>query len=254
MQKCLRCESENQDGQGFCGLCGAALSFSAFVAERVKAELATAIKDRDVLELESSVKVFERALGWMKLIAGGISIIVAVGTLYFAWNLHDLRTAVSMAEATVTNSASSARDEIGKTSSASVKTIQQAAMSATSDSQRASHRAVQLSGEMETTARHTNTQLRSEAASVKESVAISQAELSSANRLRPDIEALRSQMVKTTTELDQQKKLLSSSEDLARTILSSRVQTVFGFSSSADTAKPLTSPTLASPIYGIAPP
>jgi predicted amidophosphoribosyltransferase len=63
-KRCYQCERDNTADQAFCGGCGAALGLNDYICEKVEEQLRDAIRDRDILETESSIKVFERAWGW----------------------------------------------------------------------------------------------------------------------------------------------------------------------------------------------
>ncbi|MGI4756516.1 MAG: hypothetical protein ACRYGF_06670 [Janthinobacterium lividum] len=202
---------------------------SAFIAHRVQAELQTAIKDRNVLETESAISVFEKALGWMKLLATGAGVLLAIVSAVFAWRLHDLSTVVSTAKTTVSQSADAARAEIRGTSTATLKGMQVAAASALVGSQEASRNAAKVSNDLNATATRTKNELNQEAAAVRQSTVASQAALANANKLQPEITSLRSSLDQTTKGLAEQKKLLSSSEEFAKKIFSSRVNAFFDF-------------------------
>ena len=72
LKQCYQCGHGNTD-QTFCGACGSPLHLNDYIAKKVKDQLAETIQNRDVLERESSIKVFNQAWGWIKLF-GGISI------------------------------------------------------------------------------------------------------------------------------------------------------------------------------------
>ena len=56
--------------QFFCGQCGASLVLKEYISGQVAKEIANSVRDRDVIEIDSAVKVFERAFRWAKLTFG----------------------------------------------------------------------------------------------------------------------------------------------------------------------------------------
>jgi hypothetical protein len=77
-ETCFRCGTKNPD-QAFCGACGSPLALNDFISSVVRDQLVQTIRDRDVLEMDSSIKVFTKAWSWMRLIFG-----IAVALLFFA--------------------------------------------------------------------------------------------------------------------------------------------------------------------------
>src|ERR1051325_10995449 len=68
-QECYACGKDNAS-QAFCGACGSPLALHDYIAKQVKDQVNETIRDRDVLEMDSSIKVFQQAWGWIKLIIG----------------------------------------------------------------------------------------------------------------------------------------------------------------------------------------
>jgi hypothetical protein len=60
-ETCFRCGAKNVNVQSFCGVCGSPLSLQEYISKQVSENLVATIRDRDVLESESSIRVFERA-------------------------------------------------------------------------------------------------------------------------------------------------------------------------------------------------
>src|ERR1700730_15816336 len=88
VKRCYQCGKDNPD-QAFCGTCGSPLALNDFIATKVKTQIADSIRARGVLEVDSSIKVFEKALGWMKLLFWGATVALAiVGVVlgYKAWD------------------------------------------------------------------------------------------------------------------------------------------------------------------------
>lgn len=97
---CYKCGSENPD-QAFCGACGSPLALDEFISTKVRDQVTESIRDRDVLEMDSSIKVFKQAWGWIKLIFG-----IAVGLLVLAgggiiWKASDFWSSVDKAKQSV---------------------------------------------------------------------------------------------------------------------------------------------------------
>jgi hypothetical protein len=130
IKKCFQCEHENHSPQNFCGNCGAPLALSDFVAIRVATEVANAVKDRDVLEKDSAIKVFERAYGWVKIVGGIGLATVALVSLLGLWKASDWWATVDRAKRAVTDSASHAEVEIDSSSKSALSGIQTAAKGA----------------------------------------------------------------------------------------------------------------------------
>ena len=73
---------------------GSPLTFSEYISKKVKDQIADGIRNRDVLEMDSSIKVFKQAWGWLKLIFG-----IAVGFLILTgggviWKASDFWTLI----------------------------------------------------------------------------------------------------------------------------------------------------------------
>src|SRR6185312_14903305 len=127
---CHSCGSSNSTSQSFCGSCGSPLSLEDFIAKRVSENVATAIRDRNVLETESSIRVFERAWGWVKIvgtIAAALLVLVGAGV---TWKVSDWWRAVDSAKIAVTETANTARQQIHSSSTVSLNSIRKASTAA----------------------------------------------------------------------------------------------------------------------------
>lgn len=60
--QCLQCKHTNPS-QEYCGACGAPLKLESFIGLQVEKQLHEKMKDRDLVERETSIKIFERVLG-----------------------------------------------------------------------------------------------------------------------------------------------------------------------------------------------
>jgi hypothetical protein len=122
---CYQCGIANPD-QAFCGSCGSSLALSDYISAKVKERLGDAIRDRDVLEMDSSIKVFKQAWSWIRLIFG-----IAVGILVLAgggviWKASDFWSGVDKAKQSVTDTANSSRADITRVSSQAKQEISNA--------------------------------------------------------------------------------------------------------------------------------
>ena len=66
--ECFRCHCENQE-QKFCGSCGAPLQLEEYIALQVKSELEKNSRERDLVERESAIRIFEKVQGWVRAFA-----------------------------------------------------------------------------------------------------------------------------------------------------------------------------------------
>ena len=215
-RRCFQCETENPPEQSFCGSCGAALVLKEYISGQVSKELASAVRDRDTLETESAIKVFEKALGWVKLFGGVTVALLALFLGLVGWKEIDLMKAADVA-----------KQSIEGTTKQSIGEIQTASNQAKQANKESVSNADQLSREMKSTASQTNSELKRQAASVRAEVANSKSELEAVNRLRPEFDSMRAQLGKATSDLDAQQKVISSSEDFVKHVFSSHVISTF---------------------------
>jgi hypothetical protein len=228
-RRCFECEQENPSEQRFCGNCGAPLILREFIARQVSEGVTSAVRDRDVLETESAIRVFERAWGWAWKI-GSVAVAIVAGTIVFlGYKASDLRSAIETAKQTVTGSAETTRASIEATSKQSVLGIQKASQEAIDANQASAQKATQLSTDLTKTAAQTKSELKGEASSVRQEVATSQTELEAVKKLQPEFDTMRGQLSKATADLAQQQKAISNSEDFVKHVFSSHVSYSFGF-------------------------
>lgn len=115
-KSCYRCGRENPAEQSFCGACGSPLAISEYISATVKDQIEHSIRDRNLLETESAIKVFNKALSWMKLmlgIAAGLLILAGSGVF---WKVSDFGAAVNTAKQSVTETAKKSSDDIANVS------------------------------------------------------------------------------------------------------------------------------------------
>jgi hypothetical protein len=218
---CHQCGTNNTNSQSFCGSCGSALSLEDYISKRVSENVAGAIRDRDVLETESSIRVFEKAWGWVKIvgtIAAALLAIVGAGVI---WKVSDWWHAVDSAKATVTETAGTAQQQIKTSFDTSLQTIQNASEGAKLDSTRASESAKQQAGVIQRTAAQTRLELSKESESVKSEVAGAHSQLQAAAALRPEMETTQKQLQDALAQVQAQQKLISSSQNFIKEIFGS---------------------------------
>jgi hypothetical protein len=122
---CYHCGKDNSD-QSFCGACGSPLALSEYLSTSVKKQLADTIQDRDVLERESSVKIFERVWGWMKLMFGIVAALLVFTGVNIFWKASDFSAGVDKAKQSVTDTAKKSVDDISQISSQSKRDLSEA--------------------------------------------------------------------------------------------------------------------------------
>ena len=235
-RKCFQCEAENSPELSFCGRCGAALLLKDFVSQQVSKELATAVRDRDMLETESAIRVFERAWGWANLVGRivGVTLGVAIAIIitlagWVGWRDIDFSKTTESAKQSVITTANRTSDEIKQTSSASVADIQKAARNAIEADRQSAEDAAHLSKGMQRAALQTRSELKGEAASVRSEVSQTKTELDAIKTLQPEFNKMRSQLAETTAELETQRKTLASSEEFVKQVFSTHVSYQFTF-------------------------
>jgi hypothetical protein len=224
-RRCFQCETENPLEQPFCGNCGAALVLSEYISGQVSKELANAIRDRDILETESAIRVFERAWGWanlvMRILGVALALVVAVILTLAGW--------VGWKEFDLVKTADNAKQSIEGTATKSIGEINTASNQAIDATRTFSTNTVQLSNDVQKSATQTKAELRSEATSVRSDVAKSESELEAVKKLQPEFDSMRAQLGKATSELAAQQKVISSSEEFVKHVFSTHITYMFAF-------------------------
>jgi hypothetical protein len=225
---CYQCNKENPD-QAFCGACGSPLALSDYIAKNVKEQLGASIRDRDVLEAESSLNVFNTVLGWAKNVAYVFGVALAAVVGVGIWKYSDLLSSVEGAKQAVVATSNSARTQIERSSAQSAQEMRDGAAQARLASGNASVEAVRQTAELKKTALQAKTEMSREATSLRSDFESSRTQLESASKLTPEIEALRSQLAQANKEIENQRKTLSSSQDFVRSVFSSHTSQDFVF-------------------------
>lgn len=221
---CFHCGKTNPE-QDFCGSCGSPLSLDEFITARVKAQLPHEIRHRDVLETESSIKVFTKAWGWMKLIVGVAAFLVVVTGVNLFWKFSDLSKNLEEAKKAVTESAKQSKEQIARDAESAKTEI--AARSAES---------IKQSESLKSTALQSKSEVLKTTEGFKTDLAASRKQLEAANQLQPEMQQMRNKLVQTTDELQKQQNLLSSSQSFAKQVFSSHRVEYFDFSPTSHTA------------------
>lgn len=226
LKHCYQCGKENPD-QAFCGACGSPLAFNDYISKKVKDQLADTIRDRDVLEMDSSIKVFKQAWDWIKLI-----IAIAVGLLVLAgggiiWKAADFWSGVDKAKQSVTDSAKKSTDDIARFSSQSKQDISSALDAGKKAINMASSDAVRESQALKETTLTTQAEISRQTAAFQRDIESSRQQLQAANKIGPEMEGMRKQLAQATHEIEVQQKVISSSEAFVKSVFSSHVVEFF---------------------------
>ena len=227
MKRCHQCESVNATDQAFCGACGSPLALEDFISKKVSEHLQNAIRDRDVIETESSIRVFERAWGWVKIVGGIATVLLAILSAGIVWKVSDWKSTVENAQTSVRDTAKEAEEQIKTSSSSSLQTINAASGDAQEAGERASAAAKKQSGLIAQTAAQTRSELSKESASVRDEVAKTDAQLQAADALRPGMESTQQQLEKALAQVQDQQKVISSSQEFVRQIFSTHTVDIF---------------------------
>jgi hypothetical protein len=225
-KKCYKCEHVNPE-QAFCGVCGSPLVLDDFITTRVNERLTDAIRDRDVLETQSSIKVFEKAFGWLKILFWVVTVpfvIVSAVLGYQAWNFSK---GIESAKQSVTDAARKSDAEVSAASSQSKQDISNSLNAAKSDIKTASDNAIRQSQSMQAQAIQSKAEISRNTASFRADVDVSRHQLQAAADLQPQIEQLRTKLAQTNADVEAQKKLLSNSQDLVKSIFATHRFDVF---------------------------
>jgi hypothetical protein len=216
---CYNCGHPNIE-QTFCGFCGSPLALNDYVTATVNGRLHDAIRDRDVLETESSIKVFEKALGWMKLLFGASGLALAIVGIVVGYQTWDFKKSADAAKQSVADAAKVSTGEISGVSAQAKRDVGKFLESAKSDINTASGNAV-------TQAHRSETEISKKTAAFRADAEISTKQLRVASELQPEIEGLRTKLAQTTSEVESQKKVLSSSKDFVKSVLGTHQNDIF---------------------------
>jgi hypothetical protein len=217
---CFHCNSDNPENQAFCGSCGSPLILSDYVSARVSKEFAAFTKDRQILETESAIRVFERAWGWVKIVGGIAAALIALAGVGVLWKVSDWWKSVDSAKQSVISTANSTKDEITQGATDSLKQIQDSAGAAKTQSEKASQMIGQQVKGLDAAVAQTKRTMQQEASHLKDDVADARSKLAAANALQPQMQQMQQQLGEESKQLEDQKKLISSSEEFVKQIFS----------------------------------
>lgn len=226
LRQCFHCGVTNPT-QAFCGACGSPLVLHEYISARVKSQLADTIRNRDVLEMDSSIKVFKQAWGWIKLIGGiavGLLVITGAGVI---WKASDFWSGVNKAQQTVVDTAKKSANDITHTSSQSQQDIATAVEAAKGDIVAASTDAIQQSRSLKTTALKSKTEISKDTASFHDDLEGSRQQLQAASKLQPEMESMRKQLAQANSDIQAQQKIISSSQNFVKSVFSSHLIDMF---------------------------
>ncbi len=210
VRKCYKCEHSNT-GQMFCGACGSPLVLNEFITSRVNERLADAVRDRDVLEMDSSAKVFEKALGWLKTLFWVTTIPVAIVGAVIGYRAWDFSKGIESAKQSVTDAAKKSGEDISAATAQSKQDVLQIHDAAKSDIKAASDNAIKQSQSMQAQA------IRSKAEIAKNTTSF-----------RADLDASRqAKLARTNADVEAQKQLLSNSQEFLRSIFGTHRSDIF---------------------------
>ena len=227
-KQCYQCGNDNPD-QAFCGSCGSPLALNDYISKKVKDQLLDTIQDRDVLERDSSIKVFQQAWGWIKLIIGvAAGLLVLTGAGVF-WTASDFRSGVDAAKKSVTESAKKSSDDIAGSSARSKQDISNALDGGKRAIAIASSDAVQQSQALKKTMLQTQADVSRQTASLRSDIEGSRQQLQAASKFEPEMENLRKQLAQANSDIQAQQKTLSSSQDFVKSVFGSHVTQYFSF-------------------------
>ena len=221
IKRCFQCGALNSEEQLYCGTCGTVLALGDFVALKTGEAVRDVVKDRDVLETESAIKVFERAWGWVKIVGGITAACLAVLSFGAFWTFKDFRSTVEVAKKSVAEDSRAARDQIGEESTKAAGEIQAASRSANRAGQTATESAKELSKKLNSSVGATRAELLQEGLAVRKEVTRSRLELAEINKLEPQFNAMRLQLGHATEDIAEQQHMLSNSEEFVKKVFSS---------------------------------
>jgi len=225
-KRCFQCGNDNSD-QAFCGVCGSPLALNDYISRKVKDQLSDTIRDRDVLEMDSSIKVFKQAWEWIRLIFG-----IAVGLLVLAgggviWKASDFRSGVDKAKQSVADTARKSSEDIAQSSSQSKQDISSALEAGKASISRAASEAARQSQALKETTIQAQGEISRQKVALRGDIDDSRRQLEAAGKIQPEMEDMRKQLALATSEIQAQQKVISSSEEFVKSVFSSHMVQIF---------------------------
>lgn len=223
---CNQCSAENPD-QPFCGSCGSPLELSKYISTRIQTQLAESIRDRDVLEMDSSIKVFTKAMSWIKLVLGIATALLIIVGFGFAWKASDLWKSVDRAKQSVNDTATKSSADIATVASQSAKDISDILDSGKRTIGAAATDATRRSEEMKNLAIHSKAEIAQQTKVFESDLQGSRHQLEAANQLQPQMADMQKQLARATEEIQATQKTLSSSEEFVKSVFSTHTVEFF---------------------------
>jgi hypothetical protein len=223
---CFGCATENPQ-QAFCGACGAPLPLADFLAKNVKDQITASTRDRNVVETESAIRVFEKVFGWVKIFGTTAAILLTLVGLGIAWKVTDFQSGVEQAKQMVLGAAKTSREEIASASRRTLDEVNGTSSSARSAISAASATAGNESKNFSRIAGQTKAQMLLETLTFRQEVTDARAQLQVANKLQPEMAAMREELSRATRDIKAQQQVLASSEEFAKTIFASHTTELF---------------------------
>jgi hypothetical protein len=218
--RCFQCSAENSP-QSFCGTCGAPLQLQAYIGQRVNQELVAVTRERDLVERETAIRIFERVFGWAKMfvwVALAVTIPLAALGIY-KWS--DLLSAVNTAKQSVTETVAGVRRDLAGTMASTRKEIAATSEAAKQDIKSASGVATTEAHAARTSIAQAKKDIGQERVDVQNQIDGVRGQLKSAGELQPEITTLRQQLGQARQDIEDQKKVLASSQEFAKQIFQS---------------------------------
>lgn len=235
---CFSCKQPNAAENVFCRACGSPLSLASYVDRQISVALTDKTRDRALVETESSIRIFERAYGWAKLVGGIATGLVALLVAGAAWESFKIRDTVNSTLIAVGSARISAERQINETasntliamnqeSSASAKSLRTSVKQANDSSAEAQRVVTAQRVELVGQANSMRKDFQTQAAAVTKDVVSARQQIQQASQLQPQMASLQQQLGSAQGQIQAQQKLLTSKADFVKAIFGSHVQTFF---------------------------
>jgi hypothetical protein len=225
-KQCYQCGNDNPE-QAFCGACGSPLALNEYIATKVKDQLTDTIRNRDVLEMDSSIKVFKQAWSWIRLIIGiAVGLLVLVGGGVF-WKASDFWSGVDKAKQSVTDTAKKSTDDITRVSSQSKQDISKALDDGKVAITTASNDAARQTQVLKDATVQSKADISRETKTFRNDLENSRQQLQAASEIQPEMESMRKQLGQAIIDIQAQQKVISSSGEFVKSVFSSHAVQFF---------------------------
>jgi hypothetical protein len=171
--------------------------------------------------------VFEKALGWMKLLFWGATVALAIVGVVVGYQAWDFTKGIEKAKQSVTDAAKKSADDFSGVSSQSKQGVSKALDAAKIDIKVASDSAAKQSRSMEVAADQSKAEISKKTASFRADLDASRHQLQAASELQPQMEKLQNKLAQTNADVEAQKKILSNSQDFVKSIFGTHRADVF---------------------------